>query len=57
MAAAGGAASIITQVSQGGPAPINTALGGVYCIVERVVELGAKSNLGTSDENITLELR
>ena len=28
MAAAGGAASIITQVSQGGPAPINTALGG-----------------------------
>ena len=32
MAAAGGAASIITQVQQGGPAPINTALGGVYCI-------------------------
>lgn len=29
MAAAGGAASIITQVSQGGPAPINTALGGM----------------------------
>ncbi|KAM3418304.1 hypothetical protein BST61_g4303 [Cercospora zeina] len=28
MAAAGGAASIITQVQQGGPAPINTALGG-----------------------------
>lgn len=30
MAAAGGAASIITQVQQGGPAPINTALGGMY---------------------------
>lgn len=29
MAAAGGAASIITQVQQGGPAPINTALGGM----------------------------
>lgn len=29
MAAAGGAASIITQVQQGGPAPINTALGGI----------------------------
>ena len=28
MAAAGGAASIITQVQQGGPAPLNTALGG-----------------------------
>ncbi|RMY48619.1 hypothetical protein D0865_07976 [Hortaea werneckii] len=28
MAAAGGAASVITQVQQGGPAPINTALGG-----------------------------
>ncbi|KAK5168449.1 ATP-binding cassette, regulator of translational elongation [Saxophila tyrrhenica] len=28
MAAAGGATSIITQVQQGGPAPINTALGG-----------------------------
>ncbi|EMD01177.1 hypothetical protein BAUCODRAFT_61844 [Baudoinia panamericana UAMH 10762] len=28
MAAAGGAASIITQVQQGGPAPINTSLGG-----------------------------
>ncbi|KAI7067501.1 alcohol dehydrogenase [Hortaea werneckii] len=27
MAAAGGAASVITQVQQGGPAPINTALG------------------------------
>ncbi|KAK5114935.1 hypothetical protein LTR62_002094 [Meristemomyces frigidus] len=27
MAAAGGAASIITQVQQGGPAPLNTALG------------------------------
>ena len=27
MAAAGGATSIITQVQQGGPAPINTALG------------------------------
>jgi hypothetical protein len=29
MAAAGGAASILTQVQQGGPAPINT-LGGMY---------------------------
>lgn len=28
MAAAGGAASILTQVQQAGPAPINTALGG-----------------------------
>lgn len=28
MAAAGGAASIITQVQQGGPAPLNTSLGG-----------------------------
>lgn len=28
MAATGGAASLITQVQQGGPAPINTALGG-----------------------------
>ncbi|KAK3680322.1 hypothetical protein LTR37_021334 [Vermiconidia calcicola] len=28
MAAAGGAASILTQVQQGGPAPLNTALGG-----------------------------
>jgi hypothetical protein len=32
MAGAGGAASIITQVQQGGPAPLNTALGGA-CIV------------------------
>ncbi|TKA39347.1 hypothetical protein B0A54_10365 [Friedmanniomyces endolithicus] len=41
MAAAGGAASILTQVQQGGPAPLNTAgLGG-----------------GGSDENITMELR
>jgi hypothetical protein len=28
MAAAGGAASIITQVQQGGPAPLNTSLAG-----------------------------
>ena len=33
MAAAGGAASIITQVQQGGPAPVNT-LAGMACIVE-----------------------
>ncbi|KAK5123144.1 hypothetical protein LTR85_003342 [Meristemomyces frigidus] len=38
MATAGGAASILTQVQQGGPAPLNTAL-------------------GSSEENITLELR
>lgn len=32
MAAAGGAASILTQVQQAGPAPINTSLGGgLYC--------------------------
>lgn len=36
MAAAGGAASIITQVQQGGPAPINTALGGMEVDVRRV---------------------
>jgi len=33
MAAAGGATSILTQVQQGGPAPINTALAGVYSLV------------------------
>ncbi|KAK5733259.1 hypothetical protein LTR17_009867 [Elasticomyces elasticus] len=41
MSAAGGAASILTQVQQGGPAPLNTA------------GLGQ----GGSDENITMELR
>lgn len=33
MAAAGGAASIITQVQQTGPAPINTAIGGGMLII------------------------
>lgn len=33
MAAAGGATSIITQVQQGGPAPINTALAGAYSLL------------------------
>lgn len=35
MAAAGGAASVITQVQQGGPAPINTALGGKITLNSR----------------------
>ena len=40
MAAAGGAASIITQVQQGGPAPINTALGGGMQQLGRSLDLG-----------------
>lgn len=35
MATAGGAASIITQVQQGGPAPLNTALGGASSLREK----------------------
>lgn len=35
MAAAGGAASILTQVQQGGPAPITTAFGGRFRLVTR----------------------
>ena len=56
MAAAGGAASIITQVQQGGPAPINTALGGGMMSHYSGVEIMAYVWTG-SDENITLELR
>lgn len=55
MAAAGGAASILTQVQQGGP-PINT-LGGKYglclwyeCSTNLHLDVGA-------DENITMDLR
>jgi len=56
MAAAGGAASIITQVSQGGPAPVNTLAGtkrkrSVWGNVDTsIVDVGA-------DEHITLDLR
>ena len=55
MAAAGGAASIITQVQQGGPAPINTNLGGMS-LTRECIATQADSVEG-SDENITLELR
>ena len=56
MAAAGGAASIITQVQQGGPAPINTALGGVSAQLDHGNTHILKVVAG-SEENITLELR
>ena len=52
MAAAG---SIITQVQQGGPAPINTALGGMCGDLKGAWLL--TDNCTGSDENITLELR
>lgn len=39
MAAAGGAASIITQVQQGGPAPINTLGGRLYRLTLQVLGL------------------
>lgn len=56
MAAAGGAASIITQVQQGGPAPINTALGGMRITQHSVSGKLLICMLG-SDENISLDLR
>lgn len=58
MAAAGGAASIITQVQQGGPAPLNTSLAGKKELSGGDTQqmLSTYFCLGT-DENITLELR
>nr|POE47465.1 whi2-like protein p4h10.16c [Quercus suber] len=50
MSTAGGAASILTQVQQGGPAPLNTALGGMSCSVENC---GTRFTL-SRDELLTL---
>ena len=56
MAAAGGAASIITQVQQGGAPPINT-LGGMDRM-GRVLQTRANVMLDVgADENITMDLR
>ncbi|KAI7162889.1 alcohol dehydrogenase [Hortaea werneckii] len=52
MAAAGGAASVITQVQQGGPAPINTALGGKI-VPEVTFNNGTRFTL-SRDELLTL---
>lgn len=57
MAAAGGAASIITQVQQGGPAPINTAIGGGKLEASKPIRRGGLTVAPGSDENITLDLR
>lgn len=54
MAAAG---SIITQVQQGGPAPINTALGGEPQKLRFCTKIFILIHNIGSDENITLELR
>ncbi len=56
MAAAGGAASIITQVAQGGPAPINTSLGSRSFLEDHVIYQKTHSVAG-SNENINLDLR
>jgi len=57
MAAAGGAASIITQVSQGAPAGINTLSGKRRNRTStRTVRLTAAIGVG-SDESVTLDLR
>lgn len=57
MAAAGGAASIITQVSQGGPAPINTLAGQDMTYIEVAWWDWLSIMTGVSDEHITLDLR
>ncbi|KAI5369352.1 Putative SKP1/BTB/POZ domain superfamily protein [Septoria linicola] len=54
MAAAGGAASIITQVQQGGPAPINTALGGAGSEENITLELRGTRFTLSRDELLTL---
>ena len=53
MAAAGGAASIITQVQQGGPAPINTNLGGTFSLTNalRCKLTDQKGRMRTSPSN------
>lgn len=57
MAAAGGPASIITQVSQGGPAPVNTLAGRTLPgTVSRIPTKRKISDVG-ADEHITLDLR
>ncbi|SMR43164.1 unnamed protein product [Zymoseptoria tritici ST99CH_3D1] len=54
MAAAGGAASIITQVQQGGPAPINTALQGGGSDENITLELRGTRFTLSRDELLTL---
>jgi dipeptidyl-peptidase-3 len=57
MAAAGGAASIITQVQQTGPAPVNTLSGRSYCGYGGTEVLADYETDVNSDEHITLDLR
>ena len=58
MAAAGGAASIITQVQQGGPAPVNT-LGGMSGCLESIARdcIDSRALDVNPEEHITLDLR
>ncbi len=55
MAATGGAASILTQVQQGGP-PINTLGGKLRRLYRRIKQLITSTDVG-ADENITMDLR
>jgi len=58
MAAAGGSASIITQVQQGGPSL--TTLGGkitVHCLFTSQASINLPSADTASEENLTLDLR
>lgn len=57
MAAVGGPASIITQVQQGGPAPVNT-LGGKRCngSIFPEPDFNSFTDVG-ENENVTLDLR
>ena len=60
MAAAGGAASIITQVQQGGPAPVNNLSGNLPACWQRFhvgLSLISDATDVAGDEHITLDLR